>query len=232
MQKCSSFGIEVSRTTVAKYKVKHLKPASQTLRTFLQNHVKNLVSVNFFVVPTVTFRALFVFLVLAHERRRVLHFDVIEHPTAEWTAAQLVQAFPWDTAPPYLLRDRDRVFGDTFRMQAASMQIIEVLTAPRSPWQSPYVQRLIGSIRRECLDHVVVLDEESLRRMLRSHIDYYHGSRCHLALNMDFLVGTRDTGGHFPRISIPSCLAAAQRSSSSEARGSPRRRAKSRYTAS
>jgi transposase InsO family protein len=178
-------GIEVSQATVTKYMVRHRKPPSQTWRTFLENHVKNLVSVDFFVVPTVSFRMLFVFLVLAHERRRVLHFNVTEHPTAEWTVAQLVQAFPWDTAPRYLLRDRDRIFGDAFRMQAASMQIIEVLAAPRSPWQSPYVERLIGSIRRECLDHVVVLGEQSLRRMLQSYIEYYHDSRCHLALNKD-----------------------------------------------
>ena len=95
------------------------------------------------------------FLVLAHERRRVVHFNVTDHPTAEWTAAQLMQAFPWDTAPRYLLRDRDRIYGDAFRIQAANMLITEVLTAPRSPWQSPYLERLIGSTRRECLDHVV-----------------------------------------------------------------------------
>ena len=107
-------GIEVSQATVAKYMVKHRKPPSQTWRTFLENHVKQLVSVDFFVVPTVSFRILYVFLVLAHERRRVVHFNVTEHPTAEWTAAQLMQAFPWDTAPSYLLQDRDGVYGKTF----------------------------------------------------------------------------------------------------------------------
>jgi transposase InsO family protein len=178
-------GIEVSQTTVAKYMVKHRKPPSQTWRTFLENHVKQLVSVDFFVVPTVSFRILYVLLVLAHDRRRVLHFNVTEHPTAEWTAAQLVQAFPWDTAPQYMIRDRDRIYGDAFRMQAASMQIIEVLTAPRSPWQNPYVERLIGSIRRECLDHVVVMNESSLRRHMASYLDYYHGSRSHLSLGKD-----------------------------------------------
>jgi transposase InsO family protein len=165
--------------------IKHRKPPSQTWRTFLENHVKQLASVDFFVVPTLSFRILYVFLVLAHERRRVVHFNVTEHPTAEWTAAQLMQAFPCDMAPHYLLRDRDRIHGHAFHIQAASMQITEVLAAPRSPWQSPYVERLIGSIRRECLDHVVVLSEESLRRILRSYVTYYLDSRCHLALDKD-----------------------------------------------
>ncbi len=115
----------------------------------------------------------------------VLHFNVTENPTAEWTAAQLGQAFPWDTAPRYLLRDRDRIYGEAFCVQAADMQITEVLTAPRSPWQSPYVERLIGSIRRECLDHIIILGEESLRRILRSYLSYYHDSRCHLSLDKD-----------------------------------------------
>ncbi len=134
---------------------------------------------------TLSFSILYVFLVLAHDPRRIVHFNVTEHPTAEWTATQIAQAFPWDTAPRYLLRDRDRVYGDAFRIQAASMQIAEVLTAPRSPWQSPYVERLIGSVRRECLDQVIVLSEESLRRILRSYVSYYHDSRCHLSLDKD-----------------------------------------------
>jgi len=165
--------------------VKHRKPPSQTWRTFLENHIKQLVSVDFFVVPTLSFRILYVFVVLAHERRRVMHFNATEHPTAEWTAAQLMQAFPWDTAPRYLLRDRDGIHGEVFRTQAANMAISEVLTRPRSPWQSPYVERLIGSVRRECLDHIVVINEESLRATLRSYFSYYHDSRCHLGLNKD-----------------------------------------------
>lgn len=178
-------GIDVSQATVAKYMVKHRKPPSQTWRTFLENHIKQIVSVDFFVVPTVSFRVLYVFLVLAHDRRRVVHFNVTEHPTAEWTAAQLAQAFPWDKAPRFLLRDRDSVYGAAFRKQAKSMDINEVLTAFRSPWQSPYIERLIGSIRRECLDHVVILNELSLRRHMVSYLDYYHGSRSHLSLAKD-----------------------------------------------
>ena len=178
-------GIEVSQATVAKYMVKHRKSPSQSWRSFLENHIKQLVSVDFFVVPTVSFRILYVFNVLAHDRRRVLHFNLTEHPTAEWTAEQLVHAFPWDTAPRCLLRDRDRIYGEAFRAQVASAQITEVLTAPRSPWQSPYVERLIGSICRECLDHVVVMNQSSLRRQIASYLDYYHGSRSHLSLGKD-----------------------------------------------
>jgi transposase InsO family protein len=178
-------GIEVSQATVAKYMVNHRKPPSQTWRTFLENHVKQLVSVDFFVVPTITFRILYVFLVLAHDRRRVMHFNVTEHPTAEWAAAQLVHAFPWDKAPRFLLRDRDSIYGAAFSAQAKSLDISEVLTAFRSPWQTPYVERLIGSIRRECLNHVVILNEISLRHLMLSYLDYYHGTRSHLSLGKD-----------------------------------------------
>jgi transposase InsO family protein len=123
--------------------------------------------------------------VLAHDRRRIRHFNVTAHPTAEWTAQQIVEAFPFDTAPKYLLRDRDRIYGFEFRKQVEVMGIKEVLSAPRSPWQRAYVERVIGSIRRECLDHVIVFDEESLRHTLRSYIRYYHASRLHLSLEKD-----------------------------------------------
>ena len=149
--------------------VRRHKPPSQTWRTFLENHVQSLVSVDSFTVPTIRFRVLYVFLVLAHERRRILHFGVTAHPTAEWTAQQLREAFPWDSTPRYLLRDRDRIFGQDFRNQVKAMGIEEVLSAPRSPWQRAYVEPVIGSIRRECLDHVTVLSEASLRRTLTSY---------------------------------------------------------------
>src|SRR5438309_12023389 len=156
------------------------KPPFQTWRTFLDNHVKSLVSVDFFTVPTIRFQILYVFLVLAHHRRRILHFAITAHPTAEWTAHQLREAFPWDTAPRYLLRDRDRIFGQDFVDQAKAMGIKQVLSAPRSPWQRAYVERVIGTIRRECLDHVIVLNQASLSRHLRSFLDYYHSWRTHL----------------------------------------------------
>ncbi len=178
-------GITISQPTVAKYMVRHRKPPSQTWRTFLTNHVHDVGSVDFFTVPTATFRVFFVFIVLAHQRRRIIHFNVTEHPTTAWTAQQLVEAFPWDTAPRYLLRDRDRIYGDGFTRRVDGMRIDDVRIAPRSPWQNPYAERVIGTIRRECLDHVIVLNERHLRRVLRTSLAYYHRSRCHLALGRD-----------------------------------------------
>jgi putative transposase len=150
---------------------------SQTWRTFLANHVRDLVSIDFFTLPTALLRVLFVLVVLAHHRRRVVHFNVTEHPTAGWTAQQLVAAFPDDSAPAYLLRDRDQIYGQQFRHRMKGMQIEEVLTAPHSPWQNPFAERLIGSIRRECLDHVLVLDERHLRRILtRCRVEGWRGT--------------------------------------------------------
>ena len=181
----AKIGIKVSRSTVAKYMVRHRKPPSPTWRAFLDNHVKDLVSLDFFVVPTATFRVLFVLLILAHDRRRILHFNVTSSPSAAWTAQQVVQAFLGDSAPRYLLRDRDCIYGEYFRRRVKNLGIKEVLSAARSPWQNPYVERLIGSIRRECLDHVIVLNEQHLRRILRSYLEYYHRSLCHLSLDGD-----------------------------------------------
>jgi putative transposase len=178
-------GINVSQATVAKYMIRHPKPPSQTWRTFLKNHSKQLASIDFFTVPTISFRILYVFVVLSHERRSVIHFNVTSHPTAEWTSQQLLQAFPYDSAPQYIIRDRDCIYGDVVQRQLKELGIQQVLIAPRSPWQTPYVERLIGSIRRECLDHVVALNEESLRTTPRSYFLYYHNSRCHLGLNKD-----------------------------------------------
>jgi transposase InsO family protein len=178
-------GIEIGESSVCKYMVRGQRPPSQTWRTFLENHRKSMVSVDFFVVPTIRFQLLYVFLVLAHERRRILHVAVTTHPTAEWTAQQMREAFPWDTAPQYLLRDRDRIFGKDFVDQVKVMGIKQVLSAPRSPWQRAYVERVIGTIRRECLDHVIVFNEGSLRRHLQSFLDYYHGTRTHLGLQKD-----------------------------------------------
>ena len=124
-------------------------------------------------------------LVLAHDRRRVIHFNVTANPTAQWTAQQIIEAFPWDTAPRYLLRDRDAIYGERFQRRVQSMGIEQVLSAPRSPWQNPYVERLIGSIRRDCLDHTIVLSERHLRRILAQYFNYYHRWRTHLSLAMD-----------------------------------------------
>ncbi len=192
----AKIGIEIAKSTVEKYVARRAKPPSLTWKALLKNHARDLVSIDFFVVPTANFRVLFVFLVLATDRRRVLHFNVTEHPTAEWTAQQIVEAFPWDAAPEYLLRDRDRTYGMTFRRRVHGLGINEVLTAARSPWQNPYVERVIGSIRRECLDHVIVLSERHLRRLLSDYFDYYHRWRTHYALEMDTPDGrsTQDPG--------------------------------------
>ncbi len=178
-------GLEITKSTIEKYMVRPRKPPSQTWRTFLECHTKDLVSIDFLVVPTVRFVVLFVFVVLAQDRRRVIHFNVTEHPTASWTAQQIVEAFPWNATPRYLLRDRDGIYGRQFRDRVHNMGIEEVLIAPRSPWQSPFVERLIGSIRRECLDHVIILNDGHLRRVLSRYFDYYHRSRTHLSLEMD-----------------------------------------------
>jgi transposase InsO family protein len=144
-----------------------------------------MVSVDFFTVPTIRFQILYVFLALAHNRRRILHLGVTAHPTAEGTAHQRQEDFPWDSAPRYLLRDRDRIFGQDFVEQGKAMGIKQGLSAPRSPWQHAYVERVIGSIRRECLDHVIVFSECSLRRTLTAYCADYHHWRTHLSLSKD-----------------------------------------------
>jgi len=178
-------GIDVAERTVSRLMPKHRTPPSQTWRTFLTNHLWDLVALDFFTVPTARLRVLFVFIVLAHGRRRVLHFNVTEHPTAAWTAQQIVDAFPDDSAPSYLLRDRDSVYGPAFRQRVKGIGISEVLTAPHSPWQNAFAERVIGSIRRECLNHVLVLGELHLRRTLTRYFAYYHRARTHLALEKD-----------------------------------------------
>jgi transposase InsO family protein len=184
-------GHTVVDSTVAKYMERGRKPASQTWRTFLENHVPDIVAINFFVVATVSFRLLYCFLVLRHDRRRVVHFNVTRYPTARWTAQQIVEAFPFDEAPRFLIRDHDGIYGQDFRERIQHLGIEEVVTAYRSPWQNPHVERLIGSIRRECLDHVIVFNEAHLRRILTSYLVYYHESRAHLSLERNAPVPRR-----------------------------------------
>jgi putative transposase len=175
-------GHDLAESTVGRYMDRRTRPPSPNWRSFLANHADCLASVDFFVVPTVTFKLLYAFVVLCHHRRRVAHVNVTSHPTADWVARQIKEAFPFDEAPRYLIRDRDAAYGECFRECMESMGIEEVLIAPRSPWQSPYVERLIGSIRRECLDHVIVFGEAHLRRVLARYFDYYHHARTHHAL--------------------------------------------------
>jgi hypothetical protein len=176
-------GHDVAESTVAKYRGRRTRPPSPTWRSFLANHAACLASVDFFVVPTAAFKLLYCFVVLCHHRRRVAHFNSTTHPTSEWVARQVKEAFPFDVTPRYLIRDRDAAYGECFRKCMESMAIEEVLIAPRSPWQNPYVERLIGSIRRECLDHVIVFDEAHLKRLLGSYFSYYHTSRTHRSLD-------------------------------------------------
>ena len=179
-------GIEISERTVSNLMPRATRrPPSQTWMTFIRNHMDGMVAVDFFTVATATFSILYVFVVLSHGRRRVLHFNVTTNPTAEWTAIQIVQAFPWDTAPRYLLRDRDSIYGDVFRERLKSMGVREVLISPQSPWQNPFVERLVGSLRRECLDHMIIFGENHLRRILREYINYYHHDRTHYSLDKD-----------------------------------------------
>ena len=178
-------GIEVSERTVSRILQTVQRPPSPTWKTFLQNHVGEIVAIDFFTVPTIHLRVLFVFLVLEHPRRKVLHFPVTEHPSAEWTAQQVVEAFPEPDAKPYLIRDRDAIDGNEFRRRIPSLGINQIITAPRSPGQNAFAERRMGSIGRECLDHVVVLNQRHLRNMLGNDLAYYPRSRTHLALEKD-----------------------------------------------
>jgi putative transposase len=180
-----ALGVEVSERTVSRLLKPCTRPSPQTWKTFLKNHLASAASMDFFAVPTLTGRVLFVVIVLSHVRRRIVHFNITEHPTAEWTAQQVVGAFPNDTAARWLHRDRDSVYGESFRRRVAGMGIAEVVSAPASPWQNPYAERVIGSIRRECLDHVIVLNQAHLRRVLTLYSRYYHRTRTHLGLEKD-----------------------------------------------
>ena len=177
-------GIDVCQATTAKYMGRRGQPPSQTWRTFLRNHIGQIVAADFFVVPTATYRLLFVLVLLAHDRRRIRHVAVTAHPTAAWTAQQLREAFPWDEAPRYLIHDRDHAF-DRVGTTAQAMGIEEVLTAPRAPWQNAFVERFIGSARRECFDHVVVFNEAGLQRLMTLYCSYHERSRTHLSLDKD-----------------------------------------------
>jgi len=175
-------GFTVAQSTVAKYMVPFGGRPGQTWRTFLRNHADGIAAMDFLVVPTVGFRLLFTWVVLRHDRRQFLSFGVTAHPTAAWVSQQITKAFPWDKAPTYLLRDRDAVYGAVVHKRLQAMGIRDRPIAPRSPWPNGHVERLIGSIRRECLDHMLVLGEVHLRRILTVYGRYYNETRTHLVL--------------------------------------------------
>jgi hypothetical protein len=178
-------GYEVAESTVSKYMVRRRGPPSQSWRTFLRNHADAIAAIDLCVVPTATFERLYAFLVVSHGRRRLLWFAVTRHPTAEWLARQIVEAFPWDTAPTYLVRDNDRAYGEVFTRRVRTMGIRDRPIAPRSPWQNPCVERLIGTVRRDCLDHLLIFGERHLRRVLTEYSRYYNETRTHLGLGKD-----------------------------------------------
>jgi transposase InsO family protein len=178
-------GIDIGQTSVAKYMARGRQGPSQGWRTFLRNHADGIAAMDLFVVPTISFRLLYGLLILRHDRRRILWVEATAHPTAEWIARQLVEACGWEQTPRYLIHDRDRAYGEVFIRRVRAMGIRDRPIAPRSPWQNAYAERLIGSIRRECVDHLVVLGERHLRHVLLSYVKYYNETRTHLSLNKD-----------------------------------------------
>jgi len=198
-------GHGVAESTVAKYMTPRKKrPPSQTWRTFLANHLGVSAACDFFTVPTLAFRTLFAFVVLSHDRRRIVHVNVTRHPTAEWTAQQITEAFPGDGfVPRYLHRDRDSVYGDLFRKRIEAIGMEQVISAKQSPWQNPYVGRVIVSIRRECTDHIVALGEGHLRRVLRAYAEYYNTARCHQSLGRNAPEPREVESGPGPVIAVP-----------------------------
>ena len=178
-------GFQVAQSTVSKYMVRCQNPPSQTWKTFLQNHAEAIAAIDMCVVPTLTFDLLFAFLVLGHGRRQLLWFEVTRHPTAEWLARQITEAFPWASAPAYLVRDNDRAYGHIFTSRVRAMGIRDRPISPGSPWQNGIAERLIGTVRRECLDRILIFGESQLRRVLASYAAYYNQTRTHLALQKD-----------------------------------------------
>ena len=178
-------GFGVAQSTVARYMCRRFGPPSQDWRTFLSNHADGIAAVDLFVLPTVAFQILYCLVILRHGRRFWMSFGVTSNPTAEWISRQITEAFPWDHAPEYLIRDRDRSYGSVFVRRLCAMGIRDRPIAPRSPWQNAYVERLIGTIRRECLDHIIVFGEAHLRRIVGAYAAYYNESRTHRSLDKD-----------------------------------------------
>ena len=178
-------GYSLSEATVARYMLKRRGRPTQNWKTFLKNHLGETAAIDFLTVPTVMFQTFYVFVVLSLDRRRILHINVTRRPTAEWTAMQLYQAFPFDEAPRFLVRDRDGIYGYEVKRALENMGIEDLPTSPRSPWQNGYCERVVGTLKRECLDHTIVFGERHVRRVLMKYLDYYHGSRTHLGLEKD-----------------------------------------------
>ena len=175
-------GYEVSESTVTKYMVKRKGRPTQNWKVFLDNHLGEIAAIDFLTVPTITFKNLYVFIILSLDRRRVIHFNVTAHPTADWTARQLVQAFPFDTAPKYLIRDRDGIYGEEVQRAIGFLGMKEKVISARSPWQNGYCERIVGTTKRDCINHLIIFNERHARNVLKKFYQYYHDDRTHLGL--------------------------------------------------
>jgi transposase InsO family protein len=195
-------GFELAESTVSKYMIRRRHPPSQSWRTFLRNHAEGIAAIDLCVVPSVHFERLFAFIIIGHGRRQLLWFAVTRHPTAEWLAQQIVEAFPWETAPTYLVRDNDGAYGPVFTRRVRAMGIRDRPTSPRSPWQNPYAERLIGTLRRDCLDHVLIFGARHFRRVLAAYFAYYNERRTHLSLSKDSPAG-RAIQRHGAIVTVP-----------------------------
>jgi len=195
-------GFEVAESTVSTYMIRRRRPPSQSWRTFLRNQAEAIAAIDLCVVPTLTFECLFALVVVGHGRRQLLWFAVTRHPTAEWLARQIVEAFPWNTAPAYLVRDNDGAYGQGFRRRVRAMGVRDRPISPRSPWQNPYAERLIGTLRRDCLDHVLIFGVQHLRRILTAYSCYYNETRTHLSLDKDAPLG-RAVQRHGTIVAVP-----------------------------
>ena len=195
-------GFKLAELTVSEYIIRRGHPPSQSWRTFLRNHAAAIAAIDLCLVPTVHFERLFAFIVIGHGRRQLLWFAVTRHPTAEWLAQQIVEAFPWETAPTYLVRDNDGAYGPIFRRRVRAMGIRDRPISPRSPWQNPYAERLIGTLRRDCLDHTLVFGARHLQRILTAYGRYYNQTRTHLSLDKDAPLG-RAIQGHGVIVTVP-----------------------------
>lgn len=178
-------GYDVAQSAVAKYMVRRRVWPTQNWKTSIQNHLGEIGAIDFLTVPTITFQTLYVFIVLSLDRRRVVHFHVTRHPTADWTALQLTQAFPFDPAPKYLIRDRDRIYGEEILRTIHNLEMEDKPTSPRSPWQNGYCERTVGTLKRECLNHVIIFNERHAFRIIRKFLEYYHDDRTHLGLGKE-----------------------------------------------
>jgi len=178
-------GYWVCETTVGRYMLKRRGRPTQNWKTFIRNHLDEMVAIDFLTVPTITFRTLYVFVLLSLDRRRMIHFNVTDHPNAEWTALQLIQAFPFDAAPKYLIRGRDGIYGEMVVKAIESMGIEEKVISARSPWQNGYCERVVGTLNRECLNHMIILNERHCFRVIKSYLEYYHRDRTHIGLGKD-----------------------------------------------